>query len=67
VDTKNGRAPFVKKLKVQRNQTYALVLGSDGQEIGRLTNPLTLDKIVAFLKTTVPPPKPATGSAEAPQ
>ena len=52
---------------MQRAQTYALVLGPDGQEIDRLTTPLKLEEIVAFLKTTVPPPKPATRPAEAPQ
>ena len=60
LDTKDGRAPFVKKLKVQRNQTYALVLGPDGREIGRLTKPRTLEEIIVFLQMTVPPPEPAT-------
>jgi hypothetical protein len=60
LDTKNGRAPFVKKLKVKRNKTYALVLGPDGREIGRLTKPRTLEEIITFLQMTVPPPEPST-------
>jgi hypothetical protein len=67
LDTKNGRAPFVKKLKVQRNQTYLLVLGPDGQEMGRLTTPLTLEEIIVFLQMTVPQPDPATLPAKASQ
>jgi hypothetical protein len=67
LDTKNGRAPFVKKLKVQRNQTYLLVLEPDGREMGRLTTPLTLEEIIVFLQMTVPPPDPATLPAKASQ
>ena len=48
----------MKKLKVQRNQTYALMLGPDGREIGRLTTPRTLEEIIVFLHMTVPPPEP---------
>jgi len=50
LDTKNGRAAFVTRLKVERNQTYALVLKSDGQEIARMENPGTLEKIIILLE-----------------
>ena len=50
LDTKNGRAEFVSRLKVERNQTYALALNSEGQEIARMKNPETLEKIIILLK-----------------
>ena len=50
LDTKNGRAEFVPRLKVERNQTYALALNSEGQEIARMENPETLEKIIILLE-----------------
>ncbi|HIG84115.1 MAG TPA: hypothetical protein EYG40_02130 [Verrucomicrobia bacterium] len=55
LDTKNGRAAFVTRLKVKRNQTYALVLKSDGQEIARMENPGTMEKIIILLKKALKP------------
>jgi hypothetical protein len=45
----------VTRLKVKRNQTYALVLKSDGQEIARMENPGTLEKIIILLKKALKP------------
>jgi len=50
LDTKNGRAPFVPGLKVERNQTYALVLKANGHEIARMENPRTLKQIILLLE-----------------
>jgi hypothetical protein len=50
LDTKNGRAPFVTGLKVERNNTYALMLTPNGHEIARMENPRTLEKIILLLK-----------------
>jgi hypothetical protein len=55
LDTKNGRAAFVTRLNVKRNQTYALVLKSDGQEIARMENPGTMEKIIILLKKALKP------------
>ena len=38
------------RLKVERNQTYALALNSKGQEIARMENPETLEKIIILLE-----------------
>ena len=54
--TRNGRAAFVKRLKVGRNQTYALVLKSDGREIARMENPRTLEEIIILLRQAGPQP-----------
>jgi len=54
LDTRNGRAGFVKQLKVKRNQTYALILKPNGQEIIRLVNPKKLEEIIRLLKETLP-------------
>jgi len=54
LDTRNGRAGFVKQLKVERNQTYALILKPNGQEIIRLVNPKKLEEIIRLLKETLP-------------
>ena len=59
LDTRDGRAEFVKRLKVKRNQTYALVLKPDGREISRMENPRTLEEIIVLLKQAVPQPVPA--------
>ena len=56
LDTRNGRAEFVKRLKVARNQTYALVLKPDGREIARIENPRTLEEIIILLKQAGPQP-----------
>ena len=53
LDTRDGRAAFVKRLKVARNQTYALVLKPDGREIARIENPQTLEEIIIILKQAV--------------
>ena len=50
LDTKNGRAAFVTRLNVKRNQTYALVLKPNGQELARIENPRTLKRIIALLE-----------------
>jgi hypothetical protein len=49
-DTRNGRAPHVARLKVKRNQTYALVLQPDGTEIARIEKPADLKPVVALMK-----------------
>ena len=56
LDTKNGRAAFVTRLKVKRNQTYALVLKPDGREIARIENPRTLEEIIILLRQAGPQP-----------
>ena len=56
LDTRNGRAAFVKRLKVGRNQTYALVLKPDGREIARIENPRTLEEIIFLLRQAGPQP-----------
>ena len=58
LDTRNGRAAFVKRLKVARNQTYALVLNRNGREIARIENPRTLEEIIILLEQAVPQPAP---------
>jgi len=50
LDTKNGRAPFVTKLKVERNNTYVLMLTPNGHEIARMENPRTLKQIILLLE-----------------
>ena len=44
----------MKQLKVERNQTYALILKPNGQEIIRLVNPKKLEEIIRLLKETLP-------------
>jgi len=44
----------VKQLKVERNQTYALILKPNGQEIIRLANPKKLEEIIYLLKQALP-------------
>ena len=44
----------MKQLKVKRNQTYALILKPNGQEIIRLVNPKKLEEIIRLLKETLP-------------
>jgi hypothetical protein len=56
LDTRDGRAEFVKRLKVARNQTYALVLNPDGREIARIENPRTLEEIIILLRQAGPQP-----------
>ena len=56
LDTRDGRAEFVKRLKVARNQTYALVLKPDGREIARIENPRTLEEIIILLRQAGPQP-----------
>ena len=56
LDTRDGRAEFVKRLKVKRNQTYALVLNPDGREIARIENPRTLEEIIILLRQAGPQP-----------
>ena len=56
LDTRNGRGAFVKRLKVGRNQTYALVLKPDGREIARIENPRTLEEIIFLLRQAGPQP-----------
>ena len=46
----------MKRLKVGRNQTYALVLKSDGREIARMENPRTLEEIIILLRQAGPQP-----------
>ena len=53
LDTRNGRAAFLKQLKVGRNETYALVIKPDGREIARMENPQTLEEIIILLKQAV--------------
>ncbi len=59
LDTRNGRAAFVKRLKVERNRTYALVLRPDGHEIARMENPRTLEEIIILLEQALRQPVPA--------
>ena len=54
LDTRDGRAAFVKRLQVKRNQTYALVLKPDGREIARIENPQTLEEIIILLRQAGP-------------
>ena len=56
LDTRDGRAEFVKRLKVARNQTYALVRKLDGREIARIDNPRTLEEIIILLRQAGPQP-----------
>lgn len=49
-DTRNGRAPHVARLKVKRNQTYALVLRPDGTENARVEKPADLKPVVALMQ-----------------
>ena len=44
----------MKQLKVERNQTYALILKPNGQEIIRLVNPKKLEEIIRLLKEALP-------------
>ena len=56
LDARDGRAEFVKRLKVARNQTYTLVLKPDGREIARIENPRTLEEIIILLRQAGPQP-----------
>ena len=56
LDTRDGRAAFVKQLQVGRNQTYALVLNRSGREIARIENPRTLEEIIILLRQAGPQP-----------
>ncbi|MFP6874702.1 MAG: hypothetical protein VCA55_14465 [Verrucomicrobiales bacterium] len=49
----------MKRLKVERNQTYALVLRPDGHEIARMENPRTLEEIIILLEQALRQPVPA--------
>tara|TARA_B100001146_G_C15811832_1_gene277141 strand:- start:225 stop:491 length:267 start_codon:yes stop_codon:yes gene_type:complete len=49
-DTRNGRAPHVERLKVKRNQIYALVLRPNGTEIDRIEKPSELKPMVTLMK-----------------
>ena len=55
MDTRNGRAPFVPKLKVKRNTNYAIVLRPDGSEFGRVVKPRTLAPVIALMQRAVTP------------
>jgi len=76
LDTRNGRAAFVKRLKVERNQTYALVLKQNGHEIARIVNPEKLKEIIDLLTRVIsgeakrenypPPLTPATAQVSFP-
>ena len=44
----------MKQLKVERNQTYALILKPNGHEIARLANPKKLEEITRLLKEAIP-------------
>lgn len=52
-DTRNRRAPHVARLKVKRNQTYAIVLQPDGTEIGRIEKPVDLKPVVTLMKNAL--------------
>ena len=49
-DTRNGRAPHIDQLKVQRNCTYGIVLHLNGKESGRVENPKTLKPVIKLLQ-----------------
>ena len=49
-DTRNGHAPHVARLKVKRNQTYALVLRPDGTENAHIEKPIDPKPVVALMK-----------------
>jgi hypothetical protein len=57
-DTSNGRAPHVDRLKVKRNQTYALVLRPDGTEIDRIEKPVELKPMVTLMKKALKEKRP---------
>jgi hypothetical protein len=57
-DTSNGRAPHVDRLKVKRNQTYALVLRPDGTEIDRIEKPIELKPMVTLMKKALKEKRP---------
>ena len=57
-DTRNGRAPHVERLKVKRNQTYALVLRPAGTEIDRIEKPAELKPMVPLMKKALKEKRP---------
>ena len=57
-DTSNGRAPHVDRLKVKRNQTYALVLRPDGTEIDRIEKPVELKPMVTLMEKALKEKRP---------
>ncbi len=57
-DTRNGRAPHVERLKVKRNQIYALVLRPDGTEIDRIEKPVELKPMVTLMKKVLKEKRP---------
>ena len=57
-DTRNGRAPHVERLKVKRNQTYAIVLRPNGTEIDRIEKPVELKPIVTLMKKALKEKRP---------
>ena len=57
-DTSNGRAPHVDRLKVKRNQTYALALRPDGTEIDRIEKPVELKPMVTLMKKALKEKRP---------
>lgn len=52
-DTFNGKAPGVDRLKVKRNQTYGIMLRSDGKEVARVDKPADLKPIVKLMKESL--------------
>ena len=53
-DTRNGRASHTDQLKVQRNCAYAIVLHSNGNELGRVGAPKNLKPVIKLLQKSVP-------------
>ena len=52
-DTFNGKAPGVDRLKVERNQTYGIVLRAYGKEVARVDKPADIKPIVKLLKESL--------------
>ena len=57
-DTRNGRAPHVERLKVKRNQIYALVLRPNGTEFDRIEKPVELKPMVTLMKKALKEKRP---------
>ncbi len=52
-DTRYGKAPHVARLKVRRNQTYAILLRADGTEIARMEKPADLKPVLDLMKNAL--------------
>lgn len=64
LDTKNGRADFVKRLKLRRNRNYVLILNPDGSEVFRIEKPKKFESLLAPIVRSLKD-RPATRHVEA--